>query len=198
MKKWSLAHICAYLSLAISVTLLVLWCCNVGGFTVVSLDSFVGVIVALLAIVVTLVVGLQIYNGNELNDKIKQLSTLEKKAKEHEIKIEQHFNYLQHLITVDFGLKAYNEGNYLAAFRYYIASLKCSLSLDKPLNVNKLLKDMEQVNKNVKSGSVYELDRIEKIHEYDKSIRDSKIYDTIKSRYEHVYNDFNSKVKEKA
>ena len=57
---------------------------------------------------------------------------------------------------------------------------------------------MEQVNKNVKSGSVYELDRIEKIHEYDKSIRDSKIYDTIKSRYEHVYNDFNSKVKEKA
>lgn len=198
MKKWSLAHICAYLSLAVSVTLLILWCCNVGGFTVVSLDSFVGVIVALLAIIVTLVVGLQIYNSIELNDKIKQLSTLEKKAKEHEIKMEQHFYHSQHLILLDFGLKAYNEGNYLAAFRYYLASLKCSLSLDKPLNINKLLKDMEQVNKNVKSGSVYEHDRIEEIHEYDKSIRDSKIYDTIKSRYEHVYNDFNSKVKENA
>ena len=57
---------------------------------------------------------------------------------------------------------------------------------------------MEKVNKNVKNGSVYELDLIEDIHKYDNSIRDSKIYDTIKSRYEHVYNDFNSKVKEKA
>lgn len=198
MKKWSLAHICAYLSLAISVTLLVLWCCNVGGFTVISLDSFVGVIVALLAIVVTLALGWQIFNSIELNDKIKELSTLEIKAKEHEITMEQHFYHSQHLITLDFGLKAYNEGNYLAAFRYYIASLKYSLSLDKPLNVNKLLEDMEQVNKKVKSGSVYELDRIVEIHKYDKSIRDSTNYDIIKSRYEHVYNVFNSKVKEKA
>ena len=75
MKKWSLAHICAYLSLAISVTLLVLWCCDVGGFTVVSLDSFVGVIVALLAIIVTLAIGWQIYNSIELNERIKKLNT---------------------------------------------------------------------------------------------------------------------------
>ena len=72
MKKWSFAHICAFLSLAISVTMLVLWCCNVGGFTVVSLDSFVGVIVALLAIVVTLAVGWQIYNRIDFKNRIKE------------------------------------------------------------------------------------------------------------------------------
>ena len=72
-KKNSFAHICAYLSLAISITMLVLWCCNVGGFTVVNLDSFVGVIVALLAIVVTLAIGWQIFNSIEIRNKIESL-----------------------------------------------------------------------------------------------------------------------------
>ena len=79
MKNRNLAHICAYISLAISITLLVLWCCNVGGFTVVSLDSFVGIIVALLAIVVTLAVGWQIYNSIEIKNQIEELSTLKEK-----------------------------------------------------------------------------------------------------------------------
>ena len=79
MKKCSFAHICAYLSLAITITILVLWCSNVGGFTVVSLDSFVGVIVALLAIVVTLAIAWQIYNSFELKAKIEELNVLKTK-----------------------------------------------------------------------------------------------------------------------
>ena len=89
MKKWSFAHICAFLSLAISVTMLVLWCCNVGGFTVVSLDSFVGVIVALLAIVVTLAVGWQIYNSIELKNRIKELNSLKEDFLKQQESIEQ-------------------------------------------------------------------------------------------------------------
>ena len=88
MKKGSLAHICAYLSLAISITMLVLWCCNVGGFSVVSLDSFVGVIVALLAIVVTLAVGWQIFNSIEIRNRIEKLDALEEKYREHDKKNE--------------------------------------------------------------------------------------------------------------
>lgn len=73
MKKISFANICACASLFISMVLLVLWCCNVGGFTVVSLDSFVGVIVALLAIIVTLAVAWQIYNAIDIRNKIDEL-----------------------------------------------------------------------------------------------------------------------------
>ena len=67
MKKCKIkfSDICAYMALLFSVVTIVLWICNVGGFTVVSLDSFVGVIVALLAIIVTFVTGWQIYNRVE-------------------------------------------------------------------------------------------------------------------------------------
>ena len=99
MKNWSFAHLCAYISSAISVTLLVLWCCNVGGFTVVSLDSFVGVIVALLTIVVTLAVGWQIYNSIELNERIKSLNTLEERLIKQDKTLKQQNNKSNHLIT---------------------------------------------------------------------------------------------------
>ena len=102
MKKWSFAHLCAYISLAISVTLVVLWCCNVGGFTVVSLDSFVGVIVALLAIVVTLAVGWQIYNSIEIKRKIEELNSLERIIKIQD-KTLKHKIKSQHLISLILG-----------------------------------------------------------------------------------------------
>ena len=68
MKKCKIkfSDICAYLALLFSVVTILLWICNVGGFTVVSLDTFVGVIVALLAIIVTFVIGWQIYNAIDI------------------------------------------------------------------------------------------------------------------------------------
>ena len=122
MKNWSFAHLCAYISLAISVTLLVLWCCNVGGFTVISLDSFVGVIVALLAIVVTLVVGLQIYNSIELNERIKNLNTLEERLIKQDKTSKQQNSKSNHLISFIYGAEAKREKEYIEAFRYYRAS----------------------------------------------------------------------------
>ena len=50
-----------------------LWLCESFEFSVVSLDSFVGVIVALLAIIVTVAIGYQIINAIEVKDEIKQL-----------------------------------------------------------------------------------------------------------------------------
>ena len=196
MKKWSFAHLCAYISLAISVTLLVLWCCNVGGFTVVSLDSFVGVIVALLAIVVTLAVGLQIYNSIELNERIKNLNTLEERLIKQDKTLKQHNNKANHLITYIYGVEAKREKEYIEAFRYYMASLRCSMLLEKPINVDHLLNDLEKVTSNIEESTICVIERLNEIKEYDKAIRKSYSYDIIKFRYERIYNDFCSKVKE--
>jgi len=196
MKKWSFAHLCAYISLAISVTLVVLWCCNVGGFTVVSLDSFVGVIVALLAIVVTLVVGLQIYNSIELNERIKKLNTLEEKLIKQDKTLKQQINKSNHLITFIFGIEADREKSYIEAFRYYMASLRCSMLLDKPINVDHLLNDLETITSNIEESTICVIEKLNEIKEYDKAIIKSYSYDIIKFRYERIYNDFCSKVKE--
>lgn len=196
MKKWSFAHLCAYISLAISVTLVVLWCCNVGGFTVVSLDSFVGVIVALLAIVVTLAVGWQIYNSIELNERIKNLNTLEERLIKQDKTFKQQNNKSNHLISFIYGVEAKREKEYIEAFRYYMASLRCSMLLDKPINVDHLLNDLEEVTANIEENTICVIERLKEIKEYDKVIRKSYSYDIIKFRYERIYNDFCSKVKE--
>ena len=77
-----------------------------------------------------------------------------------------------------------------------MASLRCSMLLDKPINVDHLLKDLEKVNVVIKDGTMCEFERLNEIKEYDISLRKSYIYDIIKSRYESTYNDFCSKVKE--
>lgn len=195
MKKWSLAHFCGYLSLAIFITLLVLWCCNVGGFTVVSLDSFVGVIVALLAIVVTIAIGWQIFNVVDINDKIKKLYILEEKFNKQEKTINQQTKETKHLIMLIYGIEANKEGHSIEAFRYLMASLVCSMLLDKPINAENILNKMKSITNQIKNESVYNHSRIKEIQEYDKKIKASPCYDIIKSRYEDIYKEFNSKVK---
>jgi hypothetical protein len=196
MKKWSLAHICAYISLAISITLLVLWCCNVGGFTVVSLDSFVGVIVALLAIVVTLAVGWQIYNSIEIKDKMEQLSILEERFKIQEKTINQELLRSEHRLSMIYSISAWNDKSYIDAFRYSMISLKTSMKLEVPMHIENLLKDLEKFNKYINEASKYPSYLYKEIKMCDDNIRSSSNYSLIEKRYDDIYNSFKSKVKE--
>ena len=192
MKKCRFVHVCAYLSLAISITMLVLWCCNVGGFTVVSLDSFVGVIVALLAITTTFAIGWQIYNSFELKNKIEKMESLEEKYKDHDHKMKQIQSRSLHLIGANMGDFALNNSQYTSAFDYYLKSLNSSLLLDKPINLETLINRMENAANSMQHNTL--CDSLEDIRDYDKRIRSSKNYLLIKPRYELLYNTFTSKV----
>ena len=192
-KKWNFAHLCAYLSLVISIIILILWCCNAGGFTVVSLDSFVGVIVALLAIIVTFIVGWQIYNGIELKAKIEELCVLKEKLEIQEKESAKNAKQLSHLI---FGGMADNEisnGNYTLAFLYLMRSLGYSMSLDVPENIDVLFDRLSQSIDQIQKDTI--CSNMEKIHDLDKKIRLSKNYSLIKEQYEKIYNGFIDKVK---
>ena len=195
MKKWSFAHFCAFLSLAISITLLVLWCCNVGGFTVVSLDSFVGVIVALLAIVVTMAVGWQIYNSIEIKSQIEELSTLKEKLKTQEQTINQQTGKAQHMISYILGIEASKEIQYLESFRFFMSSLRYTMQLDTPLNVEHLLKRLELVANKIDEGTTFDSDRLKDVYDFNESIQVSPHYSLIKSQYEKIFKNFNDKVK---
>ena len=173
--------------------MIVLWCCNAGGFKVVSLDSFVGVIVALLAIVVTLVLGWQIYNALELKAKIEELDNLKKKLDRQEKEITEQSNYAYHLIFGSLAnIEMYNK-NYARAFLYLTTSLDTTMSSDNPINVDAILERMEISASEIKQGTL--CTDINDIHNSDNNIRGSKLYDMIKPRYEKIYNDFISKVK---
>jgi hypothetical protein len=195
MKKWNFAHLCAYLSLAISITMLVLWCCNVGGFTVVSLDSFVGVIVALLAIVVTLAIGWQIFNGIEIKTKIEELNIIKERLHTQEKESAKQTNQLNHLIFVSLADIEISNKKYMMAFSYLMTSLEATMALDNPVNVDAILIRMEHVVSEIQQGT-YSTD-MEDIQESNNSIRKSQLFDMIKSKYEQIYTDFTTKIKVK-
>lgn len=195
MKKCSFAHICAYISLAISVSMLVLWCCNAKGFSVVSLDSFVGVIVALLAIVVTLVLGWQIFNSIEIKDKIKKLDILKEKLDKQEKVIEENNNFSESMIFASLAEIEIARKEYTKAYRYLIISLDCSLSMDTPENIHAILDRMDFLITHIPQDTLCPTDRMKIIQDKDKNIRKSKFFEIIKDQYEEKYNKFISKVK---
>ena len=194
-KKWSFAHFCAYISLALSFTMLVLWCCNAGGLTVVSLDSFVGVIVALLAIIVTLAIAWQIYSSIELKDRIEELNVLRVELKEQERKFEQLNYKSSHLIAMLYGDDSYDRKNNIGAFYFYMCSLQCTMQLDEPINYEQLLDLLKSSANYIKKGDSLEPDKLNQIREWNECIRKLQNYHFIKDKYASVYNDFISKVK---
>lgn len=188
------AKICAYLSLAISVVLMVLWSCNVGGFETVNLDTFVGVIVALLAIIVTLAVAWQIYNAVEMKNKVEELKQLEDRLKVQEKSLEQMeysnrsgFNRLASL-SASVGMQ------FTHAVRFNLYSLEAELQLKEPKNVDSLLAMMELIVGQITPNTKFSADMYEEVVKTNKQIRSSRNYDLIKSRYEHTYKEFMSKV----
>ena len=196
MKKWSFAHICAYLSLAISVTMFALWCCNVGGFTVVSLDSFVGVIVALLAIIVTFAVGWQIFNSIEIKNRIKELGSLEKIIEEQEKKFEQELTISEYRVANIWGLSAMKDNHYIEAFRFYIISLDCAMRLEKPPHIKYSLDELEKTCDLIIDESTCTSYLFKEINSRNDSIKASSSYSFIDERYKKIYNSFILKVKE--
>lgn len=196
MKEWSFAHFCAYLSLVISITMIVLWCCNVGGFSVVSLDSFVGVIVALLAIITTLAIGWQIYNSIEIKNKIEELNVLKEKLDKQEIESNVRTNKINLLIFGSLAdIELYNK-NYIIAFRYLMTSLKYSMSLDTPDNIYTIFDRMNIIISKILQDSPCTSENMKRIQDLDKSIKKSKCYNIIKNQYEEKYDKFISKVKQ--
>ncbi len=195
MKGNRIASICAYASLAISVVMMLLWGCNVGGFTVVSLDSFVGVIVALLAIVVTFAIAWQIYNVMEIRNKVEQLNQLEDRLIKQEKSLEQMNYNAEHEINSLLCFGAYKDKAYLASFRFALESLNNGMKLESPRNIDTLLELMENITKSMTSETKDEYGQFDLIMKIDKEIKSHSNYDFIKVRYEETLNVLTSKVK---
>ena len=186
------AYFSAFLSLAISLALVFLWCSNAGGLKVVNLNTFVGVTVALLGMIVTLAIAWQIYNAIEMRSKIEELKQLEDKLKKQEKSLEQFshktVNNIYKLVAWEF-LK---EKNYLKAFNYYLRALDASVQMDNSEDVNVLFETMAKICE--ESIELSDAKILKDIKETNGHIKSVPSYRFIKDRYEPIYNSFMSKV----
>lgn len=188
------AKICAYVSLAFSAVLMVLWICNVGGPKVLSIDTFVGVIVALLAIIVTLAIAWQIFNVVEMRNRIRELNKLEDRLKKQEKSFDQ-FNIISSAnMNRLAGLSALQAGLITYSFKFMLAALKYEMLSEKPTHVDYFLGMLEDSAKIITPNTKFDAEEYELVVSYDKEIRSLDNYNLIKGRYESIYKDFMSKV----
>lgn len=194
MKRDLLGKICSYVSLALSIILLSLWCCNAGGFQVVNLDSFVAVIVTLLAIIVTIVLGWQIYNTIELKEKMKELDMLKHKLDEQQIEMDQLSHKMRHMIGLTWGERSIERKSYAAAYYYFIYALKSSLLLKRVVNVDKIHSQMQEAAEKITKGAYLIEKQYKDVIKEDKELRTLSNYNLIEDWYEPLFKVFIEKV----
>lgn len=198
---------CCFLSLVISVTMIILWICGVWELKVVNLNTFVGVIVSLLAIIVTLAIAWQIYNAVELKNKVEDLKQLEDRIIEQEKSIEEQKKSLEQsnlektrdLYIIMTEVRREKE-KYDIAFNCSLAALGADILLEKPQYFDDILDVMDSISKALdsmnkalgitkKKTTKYDL-----IIEKNNELRLLSNYHYIKRRYEPIYDEFISKV----
>ena len=200
-KKANWALILSVASLVIIVAIIGLWCFKSKEIAVVTLDTFIGIIVALLAVIVTIAIGWQIWaamdlksNIAKLDSRIQEIENLKKQFGQQQEKIEQLSLKNQHLTGYTWGKSAYKEGKWILAFRFFIISLSSSLQLKSPMNVEGILSHIDEISKKTQTRMKLERKLYAEIVDADKKIRSLNNFSLIEARYKTSYDSILSKI----
>ena len=143
--KTKLPTILSLLSFVGVVILIGFWIFGAMKLSVVSLDTFIGVIVALLAIIFTVIVGLQIVNAIEMREKMSELENRQNQLIENErLLAENDKLHTKEAYNLQAGLCQANaefdiaKEQYIEAFTFYHASLCYAILADTPDQLNRL------------------------------------------------------------
>lgn len=130
--KSNIALIISILALTGIITLCILWGCRNWELSILGLDTFVGITVAVLALLFTVVIGFQIINTIDVNRKISDLI-------QRQNLIETNYkNYLKLAQNLQAGISKSTadlheaKGQYLEAFVFYNWALYYAIVSDQP------------------------------------------------------------------
>ena len=161
----------------------------------ITLDTFVGVMVSIMGILITFVVGWQIINTLEIKSKLSELDHVKEDIRAQGEMLNQSVFKSQHLISYTWTLDALENGEFAESYRYAICSLLNSMQLEEPINIDSLLVLMKSSTENISHG--FRLKRVlyDLVIEDDKRIRELSDYVYIQERYEPCFNMYIKKVK---
>lgn len=194
-KKYNISLILSIIAILLSLGIILLWIVNASNLAVVSLDSFVGVIVALLAILVTAVLGWQIYNAIEIKDKMRAIDSLQSALKQQEHRMEQMYCNVCHSHGYVAAYQSATVNNdFVDAYRWLMSSLRYSLLLDEPINVEKVLDEMLEFAKRIPAHSTLDKEIFAELEEDHKVITNTPSFNCISVKFKQTHNIFLSKV----
>ena len=190
----------ALISIVMSSAIIALWLFKAKDIAIIQLDTFIGVIVALMALLVTIVLGWQIYNAVEIKEKMISIKSLQEeqerlkneiKQAERNIKKSNVYNAFYHSTMM--GLGAGMAQDYLSAFGFLINALALSLQADEPIEMKATMANLTGAASAINPGAKILKIRYNEIIKSDKAIRQSKWYKLCQEEYETAYNIFLSK-----
>lgn len=183
-------------SLSTLAALVVLGCWYFGTIelAVVTPETFIGITVALLAIIVTIAIGWQIWaamdlksNIAKLDSRIREIENLKKQFGQQQNDIKQLTLKNQHVTSYTWSNLYIKEKDWFHAFRFLLISLYSSLQLEKPVNIAMIFSKLNIVAKNIQPNTTCNNKRYEEVVLTDKNIRSLNDYSTIEDRYIKLY-----------
>lgn len=192
------AYISSFLSLVISLAMIGLWISDVWELKVVNLNTFIGVTVSLLAIIVTLAIAWQIYNAVEMKNKVEELKQLEDRIKKQEKSFEKFsLETTSDMSSLAYGLMMERK-DMPKAFYFMFSILEADLQLDDS-NIDLCLDTMESMAEAMPIKVIKKIKEkdIKDIKELDNKIRSLSNYKFIRRRYEPLYDKIISTLEKK-
>ncbi len=143
--KTKIAFILSLISFVGVLSVWGLWIFGSMELSVVSLDSFVGVIVALLAIIFTVIIGLQIVNAIDVREKMSEFEKRQLAMLDNEKKlIENDRLHMMEAYNLQAGISEgnaetyYTRGQYIEAFAFYHTALHYAILADQKKQLNRV------------------------------------------------------------
>lgn len=191
-KKINYAIWLSAISLILWFIVVMLWLFNVYEFSVIDSNTFIGVIVALLALIVTFVVGWQIFNIIDVKAQVSEIADLKKELKHQREDIDEDFYSMMNLHSIAFGDISFHNNNISDAFSNYLWAVYYSLKLkneyiDESIIVSKLASvasSLTEVPQNAR----------EQINNADSKIRELPKYKYIRNEYEKAFQIYLNKI----
>jgi len=187
MKK-NLSIILSLVALVGVVVLAVVMACLNVSLSNVSLDTFIGVMVTMIGILVTFAVGWQIINALEIKSKLAEIEKLKIEIKEQREQMQELAESTKHESMLVRAQEFYRCGDYIHATLCAMESLLHCLPLKVPSNINLVLQSVEAFASLIKTPITAEDNK--EILEIDDAIRRANNYIFIQDRYEQIYDKF--------
>jgi hypothetical protein len=187
MKK-NISIILSILALAIASVLAVLLACRNVTLSSISLDTFVGVMVAMIGILVTFAVGWQIINALEIKGKLAEIEKLKADINDQREQMHELAESTKHDSMLVRAQAFYRDGDFINATICSMDSLSHCLPLKVPSNIHLVLHTTEAFMMGInKFATVEEKNEILRL---DEAIRSADNYILISENYEHIWRKF--------
>lgn len=190
MKK-NLSIILSLTAIVGIVILAILWCCRSMSLTAVSLDTFIGVMAAMIGLLVTFAIGWQIINALDIKSKLAEIEKLKGEITEQRTEINKLIARSKFDSNVNQSYTMHKLDWHHKAFACTLEAIKYGLALDDVYEeLDVLLANLKVFAVNSQREHCYQSER-DMMVAADEAIRKSPKFALIKDKYTDAISEYN-------